>query len=55
MRLLKVLTVKTYEFGYHPQKTFEEEKKTPTSLRMSEIPTAHLQTTLSSSIRSYYK
>lgn len=46
-----------YEFGYRPQKTFEGKKKKqqPTSLRMNEIPAAHLQTASSSSIQSYYK
>ena len=43
-----------YEFGYRPQKTLGKKNHT-ISLRMNEIPAAHLETVFSSSIQSYYK
>ena len=44
-----------YEFGYRPQKTLGKKKKHTISLRMNEIPGAHLETVFSLSIQSYYK
>lgn len=59
MKLVQTLTVKIFmNLDTALRKSLKKEKgkkKKPTSLRMNEIPAAHLQTAFSSSIQSYYK
>lgn len=52
MKLVKILTVKIFmNLDTTLRKSLKKKKKQHTSLKMNEIPEAHLQTTFSSSIQ----